>query len=63
MTAFGEAAATSVGAGMVLGGFLAGLLGLVSGWDTPARERVAIGMGALGGLLMALGLAAETLIR
>jgi hypothetical protein len=32
-TTFLEAAATAVGVGMVLGGFVAGLTGLLSGWD------------------------------
>lgn len=63
VTAFVEAAAASVGAGMLLGGFLAGLIGLASDWDARDRERMLIGLSSLGGLAMILALLVETTIR
>ncbi|MDP9133829.1 MAG: hypothetical protein M3N56_03265 [Actinomycetota bacterium] len=38
ITAFLEAAATAVGVGMVLGGFVAGLAGLLGGWERGKLE-------------------------
>lgn len=63
VTTFVEAVAASVGAGMLLGGFLAGLIGLASDWDARDRERVLVGLSSLGGLMMTLGLLVETTVR
>jgi hypothetical protein len=63
VTTFVEAAAISVGAGMLLGGFLAGLAALASGWEATDREPAVVGMSSIGGLFMALCLLIETIVR
>jgi hypothetical protein len=63
VTAFVEAAAASVGAGMVLGGFLAGLLGLASRRGVRDREQATLDMASFGGLAMAVGLIIEAIVR
>ena len=62
LTTFGEAVATSVGAGMVIGAFVAGLLGVALGWKRAEREHAVIAFGSSLGLIMVLGLANETII-
>jgi hypothetical protein len=62
-TAVAEVLATSVGAGVVLGGFLAGVFGTVLGWKTAEREQAAVAIGSLMGLAMAVLLTVETIIR
>jgi len=63
VTAFIESAAVSIGAGMLLGGFLAGLRGLLTDGSTADRERWMVEMSSSGGLVMALCLAAEASMR
>lgn len=58
-----ETVATSVGAGILLGGFGAGALGLVLGWGRRDSDEVALAVGYLAGLAMAVAAAAEVMIR
>lgn len=48
ITAFLEAAATAVGVGVVLGGFIAGLVGLLSGWDRETLDLRVVKYGYAG---------------
>lgn len=62
ITASIEAAAASVGAGMVLGGFVAGLLGSVFGWKGSARDEAIAITGSFAGLVVAVLLVVEVII-
>jgi hypothetical protein len=46
-----ESAATSVGAGMLMGGFVVGAVGLALGWPRGDLERRALRDGYVGGLV------------
>jgi len=63
VSAFGEGAATSVGAGAFLGGFIAGALGLLLGRRESWRDRAVLNGSYVGGLLMAVALLGELIIR
>ena len=39
LTGLAESAATAIGAGMVIGGFIAGSIGTVSGWGRAELDR------------------------
>lgn len=45
-----ESVATSVGAGMLMGGFVVGAMGLVLGWSRRDLEKRALRDGYVGGL-------------
>jgi hypothetical protein len=62
ITAAVEAAAASVGAGMVLGGFVAGLMGSIFGWKRSVREEVMVTVSSGAGLVLAILLAAEVMM-
>ena len=62
-TAFIEAAAASIGAGMLLGGFVSGLFGLVFGLGSAERERIVVAGSSWAGLAMAVGVVIEAIIR
>jgi hypothetical protein len=62
ITASVEAAAASVGAGMVLGGFVAGLMGSIFGWRRSVREEVMITASSAVGLAVAILLIAEAIM-
>jgi hypothetical protein len=62
ITASIEAAAVSVGAGIVLGGFVAGLLGLVFGWKGSARDEGMAITSSFAGLVVAVLLVVEVII-
>ena len=53
VSALGEGAATSLGAGAFLGGFVAGALGLLLGRRESWRDRAVLNGSYVGGLLMA----------
>ena len=59
ITASVEAAAASIGAGMVLGGFLAGALGSVFGWRGSVRDEAMVVTSSLAGLATAVLLVIE----
>jgi hypothetical protein len=48
-TGFMEALATAIGAGMVIGGFLAGIVGMGLGWHKPKLDRSTLAGGYAGG--------------
>jgi len=62
ITASVEAAAASVGAGMVLGGFVAGLMGSIFGWKRSVREEVMITASSAAGLVVAILLTVEAMM-
>jgi hypothetical protein len=47
-----ESIATSIGAGVLLGGFVVGALGTLLGWNPERRDSMAVGAGYLGGTLV-----------
>lgn len=49
-----EAFATAVGAGILLGGFLAGSVGIVAGWSRSRRDERVVSMGYAGGMVATL---------
>jgi hypothetical protein len=63
VTSLGEWAATSVAAGMLLGGFVAGAFATAAGWDPYRRDGFAVSSGYLGGLAMAIALLGEATMR
>jgi hypothetical protein len=63
ITASVEAAAASVGAGMLLGGSAAGLLGSVFGWRGLVRDEAITITSSFAGLVVAILLGAEAIIR
>jgi hypothetical protein len=62
ITASVEAAAASVGAGMVLGGFVAGLFGSIFGWRGSVREEAMVITSSIVGLVMVILVVAEAII-
>ena len=57
LTGLAESAATAIGAGMVIGGFIAGSIGTVSGWGRAELDRRVLLAGYFGGFcVVALGL-------
>jgi inner membrane protein involved in colicin E2 resistance len=63
VTTFVESAAASVGAGMLLGGFLAGLFGVLFGWERSRRDEAVVVAGSLAGLAMAAGVTMEAIVH
>lgn len=63
ITASIEAAAASVGAGMVLGGFVAGLLGSAFDWRGSVRDRAMVIASSVAGMVVTILLAVEAIIR
>jgi hypothetical protein len=59
VTSFGQSLAMVVGAGVLLGGFLAGVLTKILGWSRPRREEAIANSGYIGGLVMIATLALE----
>lgn len=62
VTSTAEALATSVGAGVLLGGFGAGVLGVILGWERRHREECAVNVGYGAGLFMAVAAAIEGIL-
>lgn len=62
LAAAGPITAASVGAGMVLGGFVAGLLGSVFGWKGSARDKAMAITSSFAGLVVAVLLVVEAII-
>jgi len=62
ITASVEAAAATVGAGMVLGGFVAGLLAAVFGWRGSVRDAAMAITTSFAGLVVAILLVVEAII-
>ncbi|HEX2161723.1 MAG TPA: hypothetical protein VHF88_07870 [Thermoleophilaceae bacterium] len=62
VTSFGEDAATAVGAGAFLGGFTAGVIGVLLGRKETWRDRAAINGSYVGGAAMVVAMAGERLI-
>ena len=62
-TAMVEIAAASVGAGMVLGGFVGGGIGLLRQWPRPVLEARVLTDGYMGGFAGALALAFDLIVR
>lgn len=57
-----EATATSIGAGMLLGGFVAGLVALVFGAEPARREEALLIWSSLAGLGTAVIVLTETIL-
>ena len=49
-----EMLATAVGAGILLGGFLAGSIGIVAGWPRSRRDEGIVSVGHVGGMIAIL---------
>jgi hypothetical protein len=49
-----QAAATAIGAGILLGGFVTGLVGLLLSWEQRRSDRRVVRGGYLGGLIVAI---------
>ncbi len=62
VSAFGEDAATSIGAGAFLGGFVAGAIGLLLGRKESWRDRAILNGSYIGGLWMAAAYLTELTI-
>jgi len=58
-----EALATAVGAGILLGGFLAGSIGMVAGWSRPLRDERTIFVGYVGGMAAVLFVLVDLALR
>ena len=58
-----EMAATSIAAGILLGGFVTGLVGLLLSWEQRRSDRRVARGGYLGGLIVALVAVAEAWLR
>lgn len=54
-----EGAATAVGGGMLLGGFGAGLVGVVKAWPQGRFDRAVLQWGYFGGALSAIVMAVD----
>lgn len=63
VTTTGEVFAGSIGAGVLLGGFLAGVVGLLCQWDRRRRDDVVFAAGAFGGVAMVMAAAIEAAAR
>ena len=58
-----ESVATSIGAGIVLGGFIGGAFGVVLGWSRQSLEERALRDGYIGGIGGAVTLAIDLITR
>ena len=58
-----EAFAGAVGAGIVLGGFAAGIYGLVSRWKRGNSEELVLDAGYLGGVVGAVAVLLDLAMR
>ena len=63
VTSTGEMVATSVGAGILLGGFVAAVVGIVRRRDVRDMESVVTNAGSFGGVMMAVAVTAEVIFR
>jgi hypothetical protein len=63
VTSAGEMIATSVGAGVLLGGFAGGVSGTVRCWNAHQRDNAVVHMGYCGGLMMAVAAGVEAIVR
>jgi len=63
LTSLAEAAATAVGAGVVLGSVAVGSIGLLLGWSRGDIERRALPDGYVGGAVGALLLLVDLALR
>jgi hypothetical protein len=63
LTALMESAATAVGAGIVLGGFLTGVVGLVAGWPRPKFDARVLVYGYFGGFAGSVAMFADITFR
>jgi hypothetical protein len=58
-----ESVATSIGAGMLMGGFVVGAAGLLLGWPRKSLEGRSLSDGYVGGLVAAVLLIFDFLMR
>lgn len=58
-----EASATAIGAGVLLGGFLAGSVGSVRGWPRRLLDRRVLVFGYAGGAVGVLALLVDLVVR
>jgi hypothetical protein len=58
-----EAAATSIGAGILIGSFLTGIVGLVMGWSRQNFESQVLGDGYIGGTIATVLLVIDVSMR
>lgn len=58
-----EAVAASVGAGIVLGGFAMGAVGILTGWSRRDFEKRMLRDGYLGGIAGAVALVVDLVLR
>jgi hypothetical protein len=63
LTALMESAATAVGAGIVLGGFVTGGVGLVAGWPRPKFDARVLSFGYFGGVAGSGAMVADITFR
>ena len=63
VTSAGEVLATSIGAGILLGGFAGGGFGTLLRWTRRRRDEAAVRLGYFGGIGMALAVAGEAATR
>ncbi|HYI98364.1 MAG TPA: hypothetical protein VEX36_01615 [Thermoleophilaceae bacterium] len=63
VTSAGEMVATSVGAGILLGGFVAGVSGTLRRWTRRRRDEAVVRLGYFGGIWMAFAVVGETILR
>lgn len=63
ITAAVESAATSVGAGMLLGGFLGGVVALLFRWEPPRRDEFVFVATATVGVVAGAVMLLETVLR
>lgn len=63
VTSAGEMVATSVGAGILLGGFVGGVSGTLRCWTRRRRDEAVVRLGYFGGIWMALAVVGETVLR
>lgn len=57
-----EAGATTIAAGVVVGGFLASVIGMVAGWSAAKDRAAAVRAGHMGGGFALLFLVADLLL-
>ena len=63
LTALSEAAATAVGAGVVLGSVSVGIIGLLAGWAAQRVELRALAGGYVGGAVGAVLALVDVVLR
>lgn len=61
VTSAGEMLATSIGAGILLGGFAGGTFGTFRRWTRLRRDEAAVRLGYFGGIGMAFAVAGEAI--